>query len=489
MNFLGFYSSITKINIVNKFTPRLIFLEQILTDIRFWIFILLLIRLESINLPPLDEHAWRQCITLGVARNYAEVDATFWEPKTVICDSREGILAQEFPILNYIIFLFWSVFGEQNWVFRLIGLLTSSIGLLYFYYLVKRIFNENIAFASTIVFAVSVAFIYSRKAMPDVFSVSLCIIAIEYAYRFKNNPNFTNGLLFTLLLTLGLLSKMPAAMLLPFGYWLFDFSKVGLKKSLPIVLMGSFALLMMILWYWVWVPWAEKTYQFRLFYPTSLMDGYRELMENLQDLGKRFYPIALTSKISFIFCLLGVILALYKKEKKIIILFILSTFLLIFFMLKTGRVFSGHDYYIIPFVPTMSVMAGYTISFLSRWKYVFFGILIVISIEAIIVHKKDFFVADFNRKYLRLESITDKYVKKSDRILINSGEGQPWMMYLAKRRGWTVSDRMKDTSWVNGEATVGLKYLLIEKAKWNDTIPYPILYDDIDFRLYIVKRE
>ncbi len=462
---------------------------KVVTDIRFWIFVFFIIRLETINLPPLDEHAWRQSITLGVARNYSEVDATFWEPKTVICDSRDGILAQEFPILNYLIFIFWSIFGEQNWVFRLIVLTTSSIGLVYFFHLLKRLFNADIAFASVIVFAVSVSFIYSRKAMPDVFSVSLCIIAIEYAYRFKYNSNFLNGLSFFILLSLGLLSKMPAAMLLPFGWWLLDFRKEGLKNTLKLLLLGFIALLMMFLWYWVWVPWAEKTYHFRLFYPTSLLEGYLELKENLQDLGKRFYPIALTSTISFLFCLLGVVLALIKKERKIIILFLLSSFILIFFMLKTGRVFSGHDYYIIPFVPTMSVMAGYAISFLSQWKYVFYAILIVISVEAIKVHKNDFFVADFNRKYLRLESITEKYVKKSDRILVNSGEGQPWMMYLAKRRGWSVSDRMKDTSWVNGESAVGLKYLLIDKSKWNDTIPYPVLYDDIDFRLYEVQSE
>ncbi|MCB0660013.1 MAG: hypothetical protein KDC04_03695, partial [Saprospiraceae bacterium] len=66
---------------------KLLQYKWMLTDIRFWIFVLFLIRLETIDLPPRDAHSWRQCITLGVARDYHEVDATFWEPKTVICDS------------------------------------------------------------------------------------------------------------------------------------------------------------------------------------------------------------------------------------------------------------------------------------------------------------------------------------------------------------------------------------------------------------------
>lgn len=308
---------------ISKYLVRYKFL---LADPRFWIFVFFIIRLETIDLPPLDAHSWRQCFTLGVARNYSEVDATFWEPKTVI-------------------------------------------------------------------------------------------------------------------------------------------------------------------WYWVWVPWAENTYQFRLFFPTTLSEGYYQLISDLNDLGKRFYPTALTSKISFFFCILGFVLALVKKQLKMILLFILSTVILIFFMLKTGRVFSGHDYYIIPYVPMMSLLAGYAISFLYKWEYLYYVTLIIISIEAIAYHKKDFFINGDNKKYLKLESITEKFVKKSERILVNSGEGQPWMMYLAKRRGWAVTDRMKDTSWVNGEYTVGLKYLLIDKAKYQDTIPCPVLFDDFDFRLYKVIKD
>lgn len=198
------------------------------------------------------------------------------------------------------------------------------------------------------------------------------------------------GRVFTSLLTLGLLSKMPAAMVQPFGWWLLDFSKDGLKKTTNIILMGAFAIFSVYLWNWVWVPWAENTYQFRLFFPTTFNEGYQQLMSDPNDLKKRFYPIALTSKISFLFCIAGLILAIVKRQYKLLLLFILSSIILIFFMLKTGRVFSGHDYYVIPFVPMMIVLAGYAISLLSKWQYLYYATLIVISIEAISYHKKDF---------------------------------------------------------------------------------------------------
>ncbi len=63
------------------------------------------------------------------------------------------------------------------------------------------------------------------------------------------------------------------------------------------------------------------------------------------------------------------------------------------------------------------------------------------------------------------------------------------MMYLANRRGWAVDDKMKDTAWINGESTVGLHYMIIDKSKWHDTIPYKVLYDDFDFRIYKVVKD
>ena len=474
---------------LTKETEFLHIIKTSVTDIRFWLFVFFLIRLETIDLPPLDEHAWRQCITLGVAKSYLEVDSNFLEPKTVICDSREGILAQEFPILNYIIFLLWKLFGINNWTFRIFNLSVASFGLYYFYRLVSRLFDKYVGFASTIVFGVSVAFMYARKAMPDVFAVSLCIIGIEYGYRYLERKTLKNILLFTFFLSLGLLSKMPAAVILPFGLFLFSFRKDQIRSNIVLLIGGSTALTFMILWYFVWVKWAEDAYHFPLFYPTTLKEGYAQLLAMKADFILRFYPIALTGNISFFSCILGLLAAIYIKNTKILAIFGLSILILVFFMLKTGGVFAGHTYYIIPFVPAMSLLAGYGIALLKKYQWFFYTFLLLLSTEAIVKHKSDFFIPSEDKKYLRLVEISDKCIPAKSRILVNGGNGQPRMMYFANRRGWTVDDRMKDTSWVNGESTVGLHYMIIDKSKWQDSISYKVLYDDPDYRVYKVIND
>lgn len=462
---------------------------KVFTDIRFWLLAFFLIRLISIDLPPLDEHSWRQSITLGVAKSYLELDACFFEPKTVICDSREGILAQEFPLMNYLIFLLWKVFGMHNWVFRLLNLSVCTLGLYYFYQLIFRLFDRETAFASTVLFAVSVAFIYARKAMPDVFAVSLCLIGLEYGYRYVQAHRPKDLLLFGLLLTLGLLSKMPAAVVLPLGFYLLSFQKGALRNNLPILAAGGVSVGLMALWYFVWVPWAEQTYQFPLFYPTSFQEGLTQLSAMKTELRERFYPIALTSKLAFLAFLAGFAAAIYRRNKKMLALLLMSSFVLVFFMLKTGGTFAGHAYYIVPFVPMMSLLAGYGLAQLSRHKALFYGLLLLISTEAIYRHSYDFFIPEQDKKYLKLAAITDQRIPKESRILVNEGVGQPRMMYFANRRGWTVDDRMQDAQWIREESSVGLAYMILLKSKWQDTLPYPVLYDDVDFRVYQVKED
>src|SRR6185503_6578718 len=105
-------------------------------------------------------------------------------PRTIICDSREGILAQEFPLYNYSIAILWKIFGQQNWCFRLFNLIIASIGLYYFSKISKRFMDDKGALFSTVIFGVSVAFMYARKAMPDVFAVSLVIIGVEFGWKY-----------------------------------------------------------------------------------------------------------------------------------------------------------------------------------------------------------------------------------------------------------------------------------------------------------------
>jgi hypothetical protein len=148
-----------------------------LSHIQTWIVIFFAIRLVGITNAPLEAgHNWRQSLTNMIARNFYEIRANLLYPEIDYAGINSGIIGSEFPFFNYLIFLFTSGLGDAHWYGRLINLIVSSLGIYFFYLLVAKWFNKKIAFHATIVLLCSIWFAFSRKIMPDTFSVSLVII-------------------------------------------------------------------------------------------------------------------------------------------------------------------------------------------------------------------------------------------------------------------------------------------------------------------------
>ena len=81
-------------------------LKSILTDIRFWIIFLFLLRLVGITNAPLEVgHNWRQAMTNMVARNFVDHGAHMLYPTIDMAGEKTGIIGAEFPLLNYLIYL------------------------------------------------------------------------------------------------------------------------------------------------------------------------------------------------------------------------------------------------------------------------------------------------------------------------------------------------------------------------------------------------
>ena len=76
----------------------------------------------------------------------------------------------EFPLLNYINYCVSEIFGYQHWYGRLINLIVSSLGIWFFFRLLKRYFNAELAFNASIILLASIWFAYSRKIIEDYLS-------------------------------------------------------------------------------------------------------------------------------------------------------------------------------------------------------------------------------------------------------------------------------------------------------------------------------
>jgi len=465
------------------------------SDIRFWILLFFIIRLVGITNPPLEvAHHWRQTTVTMVARNFLEVDNNIFYPRIDIAGDKTGITGMEFPLLNYLIYLVSVVFGYAHWYGRLINLIVSSVGIFFFYKLIIKYFNPKIAFYAAWIVLFSIWFIYSRKIMPDTFSMSLIFIGMYFGSNYLDNPSdrfrWKNLVLYMIFITLGILTKLTAGYL-PAVFLLFFFSpKIPLSRKVVFSAASIVCIIIPAAWYFIWTPRLVETYGFwHFFMGKDLIQGFLEIGQNLPQTLNRFYESAI-KYVGFAFFLYGLFITFWKKEKLLADLFLISFPLFLVTVFKAGYTFPHHSYYIIPFVPVMALLAGYGISQIKSRKIVFI-ILMAIALEGILNQYDDFYIPEKQRVILNLETDLDQVSSRNDLILINSGY-LPTPMYFAHRKGWVLPNQdIQNQAYLQELIDSGLQYIVIVKRTFATPIPLelPVVFEDENYCIYrIVNR-
>lgn len=437
----------------------------ILKDIRFWIILFFIIRLAGITNPPLEvAHNWRQTTGTMVTRNFYEESANILYPRIDFAGEKSGITGMEFPIHNYLSYVVSELFGYQHWYGRLINLVVSSLGIFYFFKLIRRYFTPAIAFNASLILLVSIWFAYSRKIMPDTFATSLVIIGFFYAAKYfeEENKKWLHLSLYGVLTLIGVLAKLPAGFLLIL-YVLFIFNKqISANLKITFFIVSGILLAPIAWWYFSWVPYLVEKYEFwHFFMGKPLSQGAYELLVNWQDGLKHFYDAAL-KYIGFTCFVIGMIFAF--KQKNNLLLWIvglgLGAFLVI--ALKAGFTFTHHAYYIIPFAPIMALVAGFGINQL-RSKVFQISLLTLICIEGVFNQLHDFRIKDHEMAFTRLEQSLDVFSARTDLIVVNTAPN-PTAMYFAHRKGWlATNEELIDQNFRADLKSKGCKYVVILK--------------------------
>jgi hypothetical protein len=466
--------------------------RRFLGDVRFWILFLFVIRLVGITNPPLEVgHNWRQTTVTMVARNFYEIEPNILYPRIDIAGEKSGITGMEFPVLNYIIYLVSKVFGYTHWYGRLINLVVSSFGLWFFFLLTRRYFGEKVGLYATLILGFSVWFQFSRKIMPDTFSMSLILASIYYGVRYLENKsrglNMLNLVVYFLTMSLAVLSKLPSGyILVVFGVFILD-RKIALYRKFWFGLVSVVGLIPVYYWYYEWVPYLVETYGFwHFFMGKSMYEGLAEIMTHIPETLSRFYETAMQFT-GFGMFLLGLIWAIKYKNWSLLYIVIVCLLGFSVIILKAGFTFYHHSYYIIPFVPIMALVAGFAISKIKNSKLLVV-ILLAIGVEGIASQYQDFFIPEKKLRILQLEADLDSVSNPKDLILINSGK-YPTTMYFAHRKGWIeYNEKIKDINYLNELKTKGIKYIVILKDADNVVLPnFKKVKENSEYTIYSVE--
>lgn len=455
-------------------------------DIRWWIVLFFIIRLFNIWLPPIEiSHNWRQVTGNMIARNFYEIDASIIYPRLDNGGQLSGITGTEFPLISYIHYLLSCIFGYAHWYGRLINLVVSSIGVYYHYLLVALILPKQTAKNAAIILLASSWFMFSRKAMPDTFSTSLVLIGLYYAFQYVTHQHILSLLLAAILLTLGLLSKIPAGYLLPVLLPVLLSGTNNFKPKLILSLTLLPGLVYVGYWYFYWVPWLTHHFGFEHYFMGSpLSVGIQEIRMHLPEVAQKFYADAFFY-IGFVTCVAGCILAIYKKEKWFYQVILPASFLFVLYIAKSGYRFYHHSYYIVTFVPVMCLLAAYAIQFIKQPKL---RVMLIgaIMLENIANQQHDFMFKQSEAYKLSLEKLADETCNSTDLIAINGGQN-PQELYFTHRKGWTLKEDQLTAESIDSIAQLGCKVLFINLHHSHVRFNYPVVKTTDDYLIYALS--
>src|SRR5438045_7419166 len=172
------------------------------------------VRLIGIEQPFIDPWSWRQSAVAAIARNYFENGFHFARPQIDWAGNERGYVGTEFPVLPFVAAIFYNSAGVQEWIGRIQGVLFFVLALPFFFGLVRRIFGGVVASWATFFYAFApLSIVAGRAFMPDMPSLSLAIVGIYFFLRWIEEERFRWLLSSALLVSLGLLSKLPTAII------------------------------------------------------------------------------------------------------------------------------------------------------------------------------------------------------------------------------------------------------------------------------------
>lgn len=457
-------------------------------DIRFWIIFFFIIRLYGITNPPLEvAHNWRQTTVTMVARNFYETSPDILYPRVDFAGDKSGITGMEFPVLNYLIYLVSLVFGYSHWYGRIINLIISSIGVLFFYKIINKYFDKNVAFYSSIVLLSSIWFAYSRKIMPDTFSMSLTLIGFYFGtnYLDTKSKRFYNLILYFIFTLIGIISKLPSGYILILFLLFFVDKNISLTSKILFSATTILLIVPIVLWYFYWVPYLVYIYGFwHFFMGKEMSQGLNEICHNMNDTLAHFYDSAL-KYIGFSIFVFGLCIGFLQKNKMLLFIFLFSFLAFLIVIFKAGFTFSHHAYYIIPFVPIMALVCGYGLTKIVHQKIILI-VITAIMLEGILNQQHEFFLKDKEIAIASLEKILDKFSNRKDLIVINSNDN-PTPMYFSHHKGWLASNaQIVDENFMSAIKERGCKYVIILKQYLGTKVNlrYELVYNNEHYSIY-----
>jgi 4-amino-4-deoxy-L-arabinose transferase-like glycosyltransferase len=319
---------------------------------------------ETLFYRPSSIHQWRQADCLSIAKNYYEDGMHFFSPKIHSFLAPEGKAVSEFPLINYTVALLWKVFGEHEFIYRLLNYFIYLIAIFTLFNTFLRFFTSTpslyLYFVLSLLLTSPLLVYYSLNFLSDVPALSFNILAFCFLFWFYQTKKISYFYLSLLFGTLAILLKASALMglvmlsfvsiidLLKLNSF-FKLEKLFHRKVLPSLLI-PLSILLVYKWYTFALHYcAFDNGVFLLTVAPVWKMKEAAIFDILRQLFNNLFPTFLNRPMFTLFfcCVLFVAFNLKKVNGLLRYSFIFSGLFFVLFILVFFQVFTVHDYYLI----------------------------------------------------------------------------------------------------------------------------------------------
>jgi 4-amino-4-deoxy-L-arabinose transferase-like glycosyltransferase len=421
------------------------FLNQRRILIIFIIMLALAARLYNINAPLVGFHAWRQADTMTIAQNFYANGYNLLLPQIDWGGNTPGYVEAEFPIYQYILSLVFIASGVSEFFGRLLSIFFSLSAILVFYKITKKLSDEKTAqWAAFLAAILPLAVFMSRAIMPESLLLLSIICGIYFFIEWLDDERTADFFLSILFVTIACLIKPPSLYMgLPLGYlaWLKYKSRLFLQWKFWAF--GVVIFLALFLWY-------DHAHQ--LYLQSGLTFGIWDYQTDKWGkwwlLGTSNYWVTIFGRYIGLLVFAGFgypvfIAGLFLKrrtKREYFFDFWLAAIFIYFLVVNQGNLW--HFYYQLPFVfPAayfMGKVFGRYFTMANKKQFV----LLAGTLALLIFSSAYVYIAVLMSKENPRLSNTYELAgliqarTKPDELVVVLDNGDPSILYLAKRKGW-----------------------------------------------------
>jgi len=402
----------------------------------------LLVRLWNISAPIADRHSWNQVSTATVIRHFAEDGIDPLHPQWDVLegsDTDPRIEAEEAPLYHIVAALGTRLLGSLEILARLLSILGSLLGAVFLFRLTRRLADGPAAlFAVCFYLFAPFSWFFGRAIMSDAWMLAAMIAAVERFEAWTESGRFGVLLQAAVAVALAGLFK-PFALHVGVALLLLQINRRGLRSLIDWRLVVFVVVSLVPPLAWVW--WAAQIGTLgnvvdsgqsmltaeHLWGPLSLLWSPRFWFK----IQARIFDQAATPIVTAL-ALLALVGAFRRCR---VALFWLAGFLVYLLLVRDGN--QMHNYYQLPVVPPLALLAGIGLSLLSqmtrqRWiALVLVGFVVVAGL-----YVRTSFELDLSSQ--KAGELVGQFSQPGELIVVldPGATRKNQAIYAAHRRGW-----------------------------------------------------